>query len=258
MWVYILRSKDQVFQEFSEWIPLVENLSGHSLKTLRSDNGGEYTSAQFTTYVPEKKGVRHEFTVPMTPQQNGVAEQTNWTLVEAVRSILSDAKLPKKFWAEAVSTAVYLRNRSPTSAVQGKTPFEAWTQEKPNAAHLKIFGCLCHAHVEKDERQKFDAIARKYIMLGYGTETKTYQLYDVEQEKVFFSRVVVFNETKCGNEKQPENKSIGHVELECSNGEILKEVVSEPEHQEPITELRRSTREQRQPDYYGERAIVAK
>jgi len=126
--------------------------------------------------------------------------------------------------------------------VQGKTPFEAWTQEKPNVAHLKVFGFLCHAHVEKDERQKFDAKARRCIMLGYGTETKAYRLYDVEQGKVFFSRDVVFNEAKCGIEKEPENIPIGQVELECFNEETSKEVVSDPEHPEPITELRQSTR----------------
>ena len=96
VWVYILKSKDQVFQKFSEWIALIENLSGHRLKILWSDNGGEHTSAQFTTYL-KQKGVRHEFTVRKTPQQNGVAERMNRTLDEAVCSMLSDAKLPKKF-----------------------------------------------------------------------------------------------------------------------------------------------------------------
>ena len=112
MWVYILKSKNQVFEKFVEWKALVETSSGQKFKSLCTDNGGEYTSAEFTMYL-KKEGVRHEFTVPKTPQQNGVAERMNRTLVEAVRSMLSDAKLPKKFWAEALSTAVYLHNRSP-------------------------------------------------------------------------------------------------------------------------------------------------
>ena len=173
VWIYILKSKDQVFEKFLEWKALVENSSGRKLRTLRSDNGGEYTSAEFTAYLM-KEGVRHEFTVSKTPQQNGVAERMNRTLVETVRSMLSDANLPKRFWAETLSTAVYLRNCSPTTVVQGKTPFEAWMKEKPNVGHLKVFGCLCYAHVAKDEQQKFDAKARKCIMLGYGTETKAY------------------------------------------------------------------------------------
>ena len=179
MWVYILKSKNQVFEKFVEWKALVETSSGQKLKSLRTDNGGEYTSAEFTMYL-KKEGVHHEFTVPKTPQQNGVAERMNRTLVEAVRSMLSDAKLSKKFWAEALSTAVYLRNRSPTTAVHGKTPFEAWTKEKPDVGHLKAFGYLCYAHIAKDERQKFDGKAKRCIMLGYGTETKAYRLYDIE------------------------------------------------------------------------------
>ena len=100
------------------WKALVENSSGRKLKILRTDNGGEYTYAAFTAYL-KKEGVHHKFTVPKTLQQNGVAERMNRTLVEAVRSMLSNANLPKKFWAEALSTAVYLCNRSPTKAVQG-------------------------------------------------------------------------------------------------------------------------------------------
>ena len=84
--------------------------------------------------------------------------------------MLSDAKLAKSFLAEALSTAT----RRPTIAIEGKIPFEAWTNEKPNVGHLKTFGCVCYAHVPSDERQKFDAKARKCLMLGYGTESKAY------------------------------------------------------------------------------------
>ena len=82
--------------------------------------------------------------------------------------MLGDARLPHRFWAEALSTAVYLRNRSLTTAVEGKTPFEAWTEQKPNVGHLRVFGCAAHAHVAKDERQKLDAKSRKCVLLGYG------------------------------------------------------------------------------------------
>ena len=131
--------------------------------------------------------------------------------------------------------------------------------EKPNVGHLKAFGCLCYAHVEKDERQKFDAKARRCIMLGYGTETNLYRLYDEEREKVFFSREVVFNETMNGIDKEPEIKSSDseHVELECVEEDTSAETVVN-ESLQPIIQLRRSTREQRQPDFYGERATDAK
>ena len=107
--------------------------------TGKKDNGGEYISAEFENVL--KKGVKHQLTMPKTPEQNGAAERMNRTLVESLRSMLADAKLPRKFWAETLSTAVYLRNRSPTTAVEGKTPFEAWTGQKPNVKHLGAFGC---------------------------------------------------------------------------------------------------------------------
>ena len=122
--MYILKTKDQVFDCFVKWKALVEKSSKNKVKTLRTDNGGEYTSTQFTNYL-KSEGIRHELTVPKTPEQNGVSERLNRTLVEMSRSMLIDAKLPNKFWAEAVSTAVYLKNRSPTRVIDdNKTPYE--------------------------------------------------------------------------------------------------------------------------------------
>ena len=139
-WVYMLKTKDQVFERFCEWKALVEKQTKHKLKTLRTDNGGEYTSRRFEQYL-KSEGICHEKTVPKTPEQNGVSERLNRNLVESARSMLLDANLPKVYWAEAVNTAVYLKNRCPTKAVQGRTPYEAWYGKKPNVEHLKVFGC---------------------------------------------------------------------------------------------------------------------
>ena len=98
--------------------------------------------------------------MPKTPEQNGVSERMNRTLVEMVRSMLSDSKLPPRFWAEALATAAYLKNRSPARAVEGKTPVEALTGEKPNVGNLHSFGCIAYAHIPKDERHKLDPKAR--------------------------------------------------------------------------------------------------
>ena len=192
-WVYILKNKSEVFEKFLEWRAEVENVSGKRLKVLRTDNGGEYTSREFEAYL-KKAGIRHEKTIPRNPEQNGVAERMNRTLMEMVRSLLSDSHLPQVFWAEALSTAVYFRNRSPTKAVTAVTPFEAWSGDQPDLIHLRRFGCLAYSHVSKEERQKLDVKARECIMLGYGVNEKGYRLYDVEKRKVFHSRDVVFYE----------------------------------------------------------------
>ena len=104
-WVYPLKYKHEVFDCFVVWKALVEKSSGQKLKVLRTDNGGEYTSAKFETYM-KSEGIRHEYTVPKTPEQNGVAERLNRTLIENVRSMLIDSKMPHNFWAEALCTAV--------------------------------------------------------------------------------------------------------------------------------------------------------
>ena len=117
-------------------------------------------SSKFQNFL-KIEGVRHELTVPKTPQQNGVAERLNRTLVESARTMLIQAKLPRKFWVEALNTTVYLHNRSRTRAVDSATPSEAWTGVKPDVKHLRSFGCTAYAHIPKDERKKFDSNSRK-------------------------------------------------------------------------------------------------
>ena len=210
-WIYVLKHKDEVFARFLEWKALVENSTGRKLKALRTDNGGEYASKEFETYL-KQNGIRHERTVPKTPEQNGVAERMNRTIVETARCMLAEAKLPRKFWAEAVSMAVYLRNRSPMTAVTGMTPFEALTGDKPCVDILRVFGCLAYVHVPKDERRKFDSKSKRCILLGYGSETKAYRLYEKIRGRIIYSRDVIFDESKCGiEEEQIVNKTPGEV-----------------------------------------------
>ena len=257
VWVYTLKTKDEVFQKFVEWKALVEKSTSKRLKVLRSDNGGEYLSSEFRDYL-SREGIRHELTIPKTPQQNGVAERMNRTLVESVRSMLIDAHLPHTFWAEALSTAVYLRNRSPTKAVKDKTPYEAWSGDRPNVKHLRVFGCIAYAYVPKDERKKLDSKSRKCILLGYGAEIKGYRLYDVERRKVLHSRDVIFDESSrltISGERQGklqceegEKQRLVEFEFDCTPNEV---------EEEPEPVLRRSTRERRPPDNYGEWVTVA-
>ena len=234
----------------------MERSTNQKLKALRTDNGGEYMSTEFQTYL-KKEGVRHELTVPKTPEQNGVAERMNRTLAEGVRAMLADARLPHRFWAEALSTTVYLRKRSPAMAVKGMTPFEAWTGEKPNVGHLRVFGCAAYAHIAKDDRKKLDVKSRKCIFLGYGTETKGYRLYDLNHAKVLYSRDVIFNESSRGIEEPNEEER----KNERPYAEFGSLPDPEPDEQpvaDELTEpvLSRPERDRRPPDYYGEWAVV--
>ena len=198
VWVYPLSSKSQVFETFCHWQRSEEKESGRRVRTLRTDNGREYTEHAFRDHL-RREGIRHETTVPKTPEQNGTAEWFNRTLLETTRSMLSDSQLAKSFWAEALSTATYLRNRSPTMALNEMTPVEAWTGKQPHVQHLRVFGCDAYAHVPRDERDKLDPKVKKCWFLGYGVTTKAYRLYDRCKRRTIFSRDVTFSE---GNDVQ--------------------------------------------------------
>lgn len=247
-WVYILKNKSEVFSKFINWKTLVENQYEKKIKILRTDNGGEYTSTEFEEYL-QKEGIRHEKTVPKTPEQNGVAERKNRTLVEAVRSMLSDSKLSKTFWAEALSTATYVRNRSPTTTLNDMTPYEALNGRKANVNHLRTFGCVAHVHIPKDERDKLDSKSKRCVLLGYGSVTKGYRLYDFNAKKVLHSRDVIFDETlSISFEKESSNS-------DSSDKFVPYQIVhdeDEVETTEPEVEIRRSTRNRKAPNRLGE------
>eukprot|EP00253_Pinus_taeda_P019494 PITA_19494 len=135
-----------------------------------------------------------QFTVPHTPQQNGVAERKNRTLVECARSMLQGKNISNVFWAEAINTAVYLKNRSPTKILELKTPFEAFYGYKPKVSHLRVFGCKAFAHIPKDERRKLDAKSIKCIFIGYCDKHRAYKLFDPNTHRLLASRDVVFHE----------------------------------------------------------------
>ena len=163
-----------------------------------------------------KKGICHECTVSKTSEQNGVTERMNWTLVETVRAMLSDLKQPKKFWTETLSTASYVRNWSPTTAVQAMTPYEVWWGYKPNVKHSHIFGCGPYAYIPKDERFKMGPILKKSIFLGYAIGVKGYRLFDTETLIVFHRRDVIFNESaSIGGQGREGVGNQPLVEVEC-------------------------------------------
>ena len=113
VWVYFLKNKSKVFENFKKWKAMVETETGLKVKCMRLDNGGEYINGRFSEYCATQ-GIRMEKTIPGTPQQNGMAKRMNKTLNERARSIRLHARLTKFFWANAVSTATYLINQGPS------------------------------------------------------------------------------------------------------------------------------------------------
>ena len=120
IWVYTLKTKDQVLDVFKQFHALVERQSGEKLKCIRIDNGGEY-SGPFDEYC-RQHGIRHQKTPPKTPQLNGLAERMNRTLVERVRCLLSQSQLPRSFWGEALNTVVHVLNLTPCVPLEFDVP----------------------------------------------------------------------------------------------------------------------------------------
>lgn len=172
---------------------MVELLTGRKVKVLCTDGVGEYTSDQFEDYL-RNLGIIHNTTVPDTPQQNGVSERFNQTIVERAHCMMHEAKLSVGFWIFAIATAVYLINRSPSTCLPDSTPEEAWSGDKPSLKALKPFGCPAYAHIPKKHRKKLDPKTRKAIFLGYKEHTKGYLLWDTKKHKLFVSHDVIFDE----------------------------------------------------------------
>nr|CAD1829287.1 unnamed protein product [Ananas comosus var. bracteatus] len=178
IWVKFLKSKGEAFQAFKHFKAEIENLTGRHIKVLRSDNGLEYKSKVFELFCKEN-GISRHYTNPYDPQQNGVAERMNCTLMERARSMLSNAGLEHELWAEAVSMACYLVNRSPSMSINGKTPEEVWFGTPCDYSNLKIFGCHAYALVPSCQRTKLDPRSRKCIFVGYTKEHES-----IEEEEV--------------------------------------------------------------------------
>jgi len=194
-WIYFMQKKDQTFSKFVEFKTFVEKESGRKVKALRSDNGGEFVSNTFKEFCA-KEGIRRELTAPHNPQQNGVAERKNRSIVGAAKAMLHDQGLPLHLWAEACNTAVYLQNRSPHRILCMHTPEEAFSGKKPDVSHIRIFGSSVYCHVSKDSRKKLEPTAELGIFVGYTETPHNYLVYMPSLRKTVMRRDVKFDEEK--------------------------------------------------------------
>jgi len=182
-----------VLSKFKEFKALLENQSEKRIKTLRSDNGGEFTSSEFNDLC-KKAGIKRELSTPYNPQQKGVAERKNRTIMEAVKAMLHDQDLPMYLWAEATRAAIYVENRMPHGAVGNKTPEELFIGKKPEVSHLRIFGFLVYVHVPKEKRSKLEPSGKKGIFVSYSDSSKGYRVHFTGLKKIEVSPDVTFDE----------------------------------------------------------------
>ncbi|GJV10923.1 ribonuclease H-like domain, reverse transcriptase, RNA-dependent DNA polymerase [Tanacetum coccineum] len=193
MWAYFLNTKDQAFDTFKEFKKSIENELRTTLKMLRTDRGGEFTSNEFTQYC-KVNGIARQLTAPYSPQQNGVVERRNRTIMSMTRCMMKATNMPQNFWAEAVRHAIHILNSVPTKALEDITPYEAIKKRKPNLENLRIFGCIAYAKVPSQHLTKLDDRSIKMVHLGSEQGSKAYRLYNPATHRICVSRDVKFKE----------------------------------------------------------------
>lgn len=286
MWSILLKDKGEAYEKFKSFKLFVEKDVNKKIGTLRTDRGGEFTSTSFQEFC-NNNGIRRHLTAPYTPQQNGVVERRNRTLMEMTRSMLKAKGVPNYMWGEAVRHATYLINRVPTRALKDQTPYESLRGRKPNVGHIRVFGCVAHAKVDSVHLKKLDDRSQSLVHLGIEPGSKAYRLYNPSSRRIIVSRDVIFSENECWNWKgasQVENRSSGMFNLtwgvtndegygpftisnqQASNtqtAEVTESVGVETEHAEEETEHdttqgpRRSTRETRMPTHFKDYVLIA-
>ncbi|GJY31474.1 putative ribonuclease H-like domain-containing protein, partial [Tanacetum coccineum] len=182
-WVFFLGTKDETYGILKDFITFIENQLTKKVKAIRCDNGTEFKNSKLIELCGSK-GIRRDYSNARTPQQNGVAERKNRTLIEAARTMLADSKLPTMFWTEAVSTACYVLNRVLVTKPHNKTPYELVSGKVPNISHLKPFGCLVTILNTSDHLGKFEGKADEGFIVGYAAHSKAYRVYNLSGKTI--------------------------------------------------------------------------
>lgn len=189
--VCLLKHKSEVADNIKKFVKATQKEDGHNIRIFRSDNGKEFVNDELNTFFTEM-GIHQQLTVPYTPEQNGCAEREMRTIVESARTMMHSRRLSKKFWAEAVAMATYVLNRTGTSTVADKAPYELWCGRPAKIDQLHIFGSEVFVHVPKEKRQKLDAKSVKCMFVGYDSRSKAYRVWNPQTNKMQVACDVVF------------------------------------------------------------------
>jgi len=189
VFVDAMKEKSEVARHLRAFIAQVELETGHKLKVLRSDGGGEYTAGEVQSFLKDK-GAKHEMTTADTPQHNGVAERMNRTLVKRVHTMLIDAELPDGYWWDALQYAALLHNVSPMRSLSDCTPEESWSGNKPDVSRLCVFGCKAFVHIPDKMRGKLSAKSLVHRPSGRFLESRNI-IFDEGGTNTSYERVIL-------------------------------------------------------------------
>lgn len=192
-WVYLMQQKSQASDLLKIFCKMTQTQYHKPIKVVRSDNGLEFTSKTMLLYYSEN-GLLHQTSMVKTPQQNARVERKHCHILEVARALRFQAHLPIEYWGECVLVATHLINHTPTPILQNKTPIEILSSKPPSYTHIRVFSCLCYAHVQTSD--KFASRSIKCVFIGYPQGKKGWKILDLETHTIFTSRDVKFDETK--------------------------------------------------------------
>jgi hypothetical protein len=210
-----------------------QNEFGLRIKKIRSDNGTEFKNSQIEGIL-EDEGIKHEFSSPYTPQQNGVAERKNRTLLDMARTMLDEYQTSDRFWVEVVNTACYAINQLYLHRILKKTSYELLTGKKANISYFRVFGSQCFILVKRGRKSKFAPKTVEGFLLGYDSNTRAYRVFNKSSGLVEVSCDVVFDETNGSQVEQVDLDEIGDEEAQCfalrnmSIGDVCPKESEEP------------------------------
>nr|GEV75149.1 putative reverse transcriptase domain-containing protein [Tanacetum cinerariifolium] len=209
-WTLILRSNDETPEVLKEFLTMIQRNLKALVITVRTDRGTEFLNKTLNAFFKEE-GIKHQTLTARTPEQNGVVERRNRTLVEVARTMLSASQLPLFFWAEAIATACYTQNRSIIIPTHRKTPYHIINDRKPSIKHLHIFCCICYITRDGENLDKMKEKGDQCILVGYSTQSKGYRVYNKRTRIIVESIHISFDEIKEVSETSVANNTSGLV-----------------------------------------------
>jgi transposase InsO family protein len=193
-WVFFLHDKSETQEVLKKFLKRAQNEFDAKVKKIMSDNDSEFKNTQVKDYL-DKEGIKHEFLAFYTPQQNGVVERKNMTLIESARIMLDEYKTFDRFWAEAINTTCHAVKQLYLHRLLKKTPYEFLTGNKPNVSYVRVFGSKCYVLIKRPQFSKFAPKVYEGFMLGYDSNSHAYRVFNKDFGCVKTMCDVVFDET---------------------------------------------------------------
>jgi transposase InsO family protein len=232
-WVFFLQEKSQTQETLKGFLRRAQNEFGLRIKKIRIDNGTEFKNSQIEGFL-EDEGIKHEFSSPYTPQQNGVVERKNWTLLDMAKTMLDEYKTPDRFWAEAINIACYSINRLYLHWILKKTSYELLTGKKANVSYFRVFDSKCFILIKRGRKSKFAPKAVEGFLLGYDSNTRAHRVFNKSTGLVEVSCNIVFDKTNGSQVEQVDLDELDDEEAPCvalrnmSIGDVCPKESEEP------------------------------